>query len=174
MAHPDLEYALGDNISSDIATCGPTELRDLRTRLENVENQMSYVRRVAQSRVDLARSELSQRTAGRTSSELSDVIRRLPDVLSESAAPSGTSRFADPEIDPDPVYSVDLDSIVPPMMMLEIGQLSRGELREVIVRLESVEARTSVQRRIVQERLDRIHDRIAKVAIGGAGSSTHS
>jgi len=174
MAHSDLEYALGDDISVDIARREGSELRELRACLVNVENQMSYVRRVAQSRIDLARSELAQRTAGRSSSELSDVIRRLPDVLSENVVPSGVSRFADPEIDPDPVYSLDLDSIVPPMKMLDIGQLSRRELRDIIVRLESVEARTSVQRRIVQERLDAIHDRIAQVAIGGSGSSALS
>lgn len=171
MAHPDLEYALGDKVSEDTATCDGSALRDLRSRLENVENQMSYVRRIAQSRLDLARSELSQRSAGRASSELSDVIRRLPDVLSENAAPSGLSRFAEPEIDPDPAYSVDLDSIVPPMKMLDIGQLSRRDLRDIIVRLESVEARTSVQRRIVQERLDAVHERVAQIAISNAESS---
>ena len=172
MTHPDLAYALGDDVSADVETYEGDELRELRARLENVENQMSYVRRVAQTRIDLARSEMAQRTAGRNSSELSDVIRRLPDVLAENAVASGMPRFADPEIDPDPVYSLDLDSVVPPMKMLEIGQLSRRELRDIIVRLESVEARTSVQRRIVQERLDSIHDRIAQAVIGGAGSST--
>jgi hypothetical protein len=171
MAHADLEYALGDKIVEDVDECGPAALRELRAKLEHVENQMSYVRRVAQSRIDLARSELDQRTAGRQRSELSDVVRRLPNVLSQNLSPSATPRFADPEIDPDPAYTVDLDSIVSPMRMLDIGQLTRTELREVIVRLESVEARTSVQRRIVQQRVDDVHQRITQAAMQPAGAT---
>ena len=171
MVHPDLEYALGDKIVEDIERHGPAALRELRAKLERVENQMSYVRRVAQSRIDLARSELAERSAGRQRSELSDVIRRLPAVLSENVSPSAMPRFAEPEIDPDPAYSVDLDAIVPPMRMLDIGQLTSAELREVIVRLESVEARTSVQRHIVQERVDEVHHCIMNAAIAIADAA---
>ena len=161
MAHPDLEYALGDAVMDDITTTDGARLRDVKGLLENVENQLSYVRRIAQSRIDIARSELSQRTAGRQRSELADVIRRLPEVLSEQTPHTGLPRFAAPEIDPEPEYAVELDEIVPPTMILDIGVLTRSELREVIVRLESVEARTSVQRRIVQERIDQLHHAIA-------------
>jgi len=162
MAHPDLDYALGEEILLHIDVGGCTKadrrsLREVRSLLENVENQLSYVRRVAQSRIDLARSELTQRTAGRSRSDLADVIRRLPEVLSEKSVPRGLPRFANAEIEPDPVYMVDVDDVVPPVRMLEVGQLGRGDLREIIVRLEGVEARTSVQRSIVQQRLDDVH-----------------
>jgi len=166
MAHPDLDYALGDDIVLHIDIDGRTKadrksLREVRSLLENVENQLSYVRRVAQSRIDLARSELTQRTAGRSRSDLADVIRRLPEVLSEKSAPRGLARFADVEIEPDPAYMVDVDDVVPPVRMLEVGQLGRCDLREIIVRLEGVEARTSVQRSIVQQRLDDVHRAVA-------------
>lgn len=161
MPHVDLDYALGDSVSDDITTGDGDTRRAIRSRLESVENQLSYVRRVAQSRLDLARSELGQRTSGRARSDLADVIRRLPDVLAENVAPSGLSRHADTDLDPDPAFTAELDELVSPMQMLDVGQLSRRELRHIVVQLETFEAHLSVQRRIVQERITEVNDAIA-------------
>lgn len=162
MPHPDLDRALDDQLVDEIAAADADELRDLRAVLDDVENQLSYVRRIAQGRLDIARSELAERRAGRSRSELSDVIRRLPDVFAGDEPASGIARHAPVGVDPDPAYCADLDAIVSPMRMLDVGSLSRRDLRAIIVALETYEAHVSVQRRIVQDRLSLVHRAIAQ------------
>lgn len=162
MPHPELEYAMSPDAVADLDDVSRDELAERRHRLTAVEEQVSYLRRVAQSRVDVARSELDARAAGRQRSDLSDIIRRLPEVLSERGNSHGMPGVAAPDIDIDPEYSVDLDSVVSPVRLLEVGTFSRTELRELVVRLEAEEARISVQRRLVQQRLDQIEEEIAR------------
>lgn len=162
MPHPELEYAISPAPVAGLDDSSRDELVERRRRLVAVEDQVSYLRRVAQSRVDVARSELATRAAGRQSSDLSDIIRRLPEVLAERGHSSGALGVAAPDIDIDPEYARDLDSVVSPVRLLDIGTFSRTELRELVVRLEAEEARISVQRRLVQQRLDQIEEEIAR------------
>ncbi|MCP3937984.1 MAG: hypothetical protein GY708_21760 [Actinomycetia bacterium] len=162
MPHPELEYAISPAAIDDVDGAPADDLAERSKRLRCVEGQMSYLRRVAQSRIDVARSELSERAAGRQSSDLSDIIRRLPDVLAERGVSSSQAGVVAPDIEIDPGYAEDLDSVVSPVRMLEIGSISRTELRELVVRLEAEEARISVQRRLVQKRLDQIDEEIAR------------
>lgn len=162
MPHPDLEYALSGDLLDDVNDASSGDLRDRRAVLSRVEEQMSYLRRVAQSRLDVTRSELAQRTAGRRRSELSDIIRRLPDVLSEQGISHSAPGVVAPDIDVDPRYCDDLDAVVSPVRLLDVGTFNRTELRELVVRLEAIEARVSVQRRLVQERLDQVEEEIAR------------
>lgn len=161
MAHPDLERVLAVDLAA-VADMAMDELRECRTLMSQVEDQMSYVRRVAQSRTDMVRSELTERTAGRARSDLSDIIRRLPSVLAEAGHGAGATGVVAPDVEVDPRYGDDLDAVVAPVRLLEVGTFSRTELRELIVRLEAIEARISVQRRLVQERADRVDDEIAR------------
>ena len=157
MAPADLDYALGNDVLRHIAEADKRALGEIRLLLENVENQLSYVRRIAQGRIDIAKSELAVRSAGQSRSDLSDVIRRLPDVLCDKKDQNGLARPIDIEIDPDPEYGIELDEVVPPMRMLDIGRLDRGDLREMVACLESIESLISGHRRIVHERLDTVH-----------------
>ncbi len=162
MPHPELEYAVSPAAIADVDGASADDLAKRSRRLRRVEEQVSYLRRVAQSRCDVARSELAERAAGRQSSDLSDIIRRLPDVLAERGVSESQPGVVAPDIEIDPGYADDLDSVVSPVRMLEIGSIRRTELRELVVRLEAEEARISVQRRLIQERLDQIDEEIAR------------
>jgi len=161
MPHPDLDHALSNELA-DVSAVSIDQLRQWRPLLTSVEEQMSYVRRIAQSRSDLVRSELTERAAGKSRSDLTDIIRRLPEVLAEHGSADGEAGVAAPDIDVDPEYSVDLDAVVAPIRLLEVGSFSRGELRELVMKLEAIEARISVQRRLVQARADSVEEEIAR------------
>ena len=51
------------------------ELRSLRNRLQVEDDEVSYVRRVAQARVDLVRAEQHRRDRGEVSDDLSSELR---------------------------------------------------------------------------------------------------
>ena len=161
MSHPDLERALALNVR-DVGELSMDELCEHRALVGRVEEQMSYLRRVSQSRTDMVRSELTERAAGSARSDLSDIIRRLPSVLAEGGHSSGATGVVAPDIDVDPAYATDLDAVIPPVRLLDVGSFSRTELRELAVRLEAIEARISVQRRLVQERADAVDEEIAR------------
>lgn len=161
MSHPDLDRALSAELAN-AASAAPEVLREWRHLLSTVEEQMSYVRRVAQSRTDMVRSELTERTAGHARSDLSDIIRRLPQLLSESVTSGGDAGVSAPDIEVDPRFCDDLDAVVSPVRLLNIGTFSRTELRELVVRLEAIEARISVQRRLVQDRMDAVEAEIMR------------
>lgn len=161
MSHPDLERALALNVGV-VPDLSMSELREHRSLVGRVEEQMSYLRRVAQSRTDMVRSELTERASGRARSDLSDIIRRLPSVLAEGGGTSGATGVVAPDVDVDPAYAEDLDAVIAPVRLLDVGSFTRTELRELAVRLEAIEARISVQRRLVQERADAVDEEIAR------------
>jgi hypothetical protein len=51
------------------------ELRALRSRMQMEDDEVSYVRRVAQARVDLVRAELHRRDRGESTDDLSSELR---------------------------------------------------------------------------------------------------
>ena len=51
------------------------ELRALRNRLQMEDDEVSYVRRVAQARVDLVRAEMHRRTRGESTDDLPSELR---------------------------------------------------------------------------------------------------
>ena len=51
------------------------ELREMRNKLQNEDDEVSYVRRVAQARVDLVRAEQHRRDRGEVSEDLPSELR---------------------------------------------------------------------------------------------------
>ena len=52
-------------------------LRSLRTELQQLDDAISYVRRLAQARLDLARAEMKRRSGGGDTAGLSDELRNI-------------------------------------------------------------------------------------------------
>ncbi|MCB0969449.1 MAG: hypothetical protein KDB37_21645, partial [Ilumatobacter sp.] len=63
------------------------ELRSLRNRLQAEDDVVSYVRRVAQARVDLVRAEQHRRERGERSEDLSSELRVVLSSHLTSGAP---------------------------------------------------------------------------------------
>ena len=59
------------------------QVRAMRAECQGLENALSYVRRVAQGRLDIVGAELARRRAGGDPTDLSELIGRLPDILAD-------------------------------------------------------------------------------------------
>jgi hypothetical protein len=72
----------------DLASLSDSELKDLITRLEAEENEISYKRRLLHGKLDILRAELVARLQRKGEGELGQVdLDRLTEILAGKAAP---------------------------------------------------------------------------------------
>jgi len=89
-----IDRVLGPEYLSGIDTRPLDEVRAMDHECNEIETELSYVRRLAQARIDIIQAEVDRRADG---GSLGDLIAALPGILSDSAPrpePS-SSRFAD-------------------------------------------------------------------------------
>lgn len=128
------------------------ELRNLRNQLQSEDDEVSYVRRVAQARVDLVRAEHHRRDRGETSEDLPTELRV---VLSSHLTSGANPRPPRPvENLGDNPLSNELDSICSDHGFGRIEELSLSELTELERQLTAFERRVSDDRRDRYDRLD--------------------
>jgi hypothetical protein len=126
------------------------ELRGLRNQLQAEDDVVSYVRRVAQARVDLVRAEQHRRERGERAEDLSSELR----VVLSSHLTSGAPRPPRPvENLSDNALSDDLDRTCAEHGFSRIEELSLAELGDLERELNAFERRVSDDRR---ERFDRL------------------
>ena len=126
------------------------ELRSLRNKLQAEDDVVSYVRRVAQARVDLVRAEQHRRERGERSEDLSSELR----VVLSSHLTSGAPRPPRPVEDlGDNELSNELDRICAEHGFSRLDDLNPDELVAPERELTAYERRVSDDRR---ERFDRL------------------
>ena len=127
------------------------ELRAMRNRLQDEDDAVSYVRRVAQARLDLVRAARAQRAGADHSEDLSSELRA---VLS-SQLTSGVPRPPRPvENLADNAMSAELDQVCADHGFGRLEHLSVDEIQQLEVALNDFERRVSDDRRARFERLD--------------------
>lgn len=126
------------------------ELRALRNQLQAEDDVVSYVRRVAQARVDLVRAEQHRRERGERSEDLSSELR----VVLSSHLTSGAPRPPRPVEDlGDNDLSNELDRICAEHGFSRLEDLTLEEMNKLEAELTAYERRVSDDRR---ERFDRL------------------
>jgi hypothetical protein len=133
------------------------ELRTIRTRLQREDDVVSYVRRVAQARLDLVRAETRRRENGDGGIDVSSELRL---ILSHQLT-GGQPRPPRPidEVS-DNALSDELDSICTRFGFSRLEQLEVDELAALAANLHEFEQRTSRDRR---ERFDRLDELSAEL-----------
>ena len=72
----------------DLASLSDSELKDLITRIETEENEISYKRRLLHGKLDILRAELVARLQRKGEGELGQVdLDRLTEILAGKTAP---------------------------------------------------------------------------------------
>jgi hypothetical protein len=139
------------------------EVRAMRGECQEIETGLSMLRRVVQGRLDIVGLELSQRSEG-GSGELTDIIARLPAVLSDRTRTEGPGRLptllAPAEVDPE--LQARLDELAPPGRLAGPDSLSDDELRAMAGTLEEFEHEVSARRRELFERIDALQAEITR------------
>jgi len=140
-------------------------LRARRHELQRLDDAVSYVRRVAQARGDLARAELARRDAP-DAPQRGDDDAELRDVLADRLL-AGDSRPPRPVEDhSDDPLAVELDTLCAEHGFGRLDELARGEIEQLVAALDEFEQGVSTRRQAIFTELDgltetlveRLHD----------------
>lgn len=144
------EPTMADRREADPSELTLDELRQLRALLQREDDVVSYVRRVAQARLDLVRAELSRRERGEHGVDIPSELRI---VLSQQLT-GGPARPPRPteELGDDPL-SDELDRICAEFGFSRLAELDEDDARQLAAALTEYERRVSADRR---ERFDRL------------------
>lgn len=144
----------------DLSTLSMVELRAFRDAFQEVENGLSYARRVVQGRLDTVMAELDRRAGGNTSEV--DLIRILPEVLAANVRGPGLPR---PTCDIDPPewaddLLIELDEALTPRQLADIDTFGEGELTVAAERIAAFEREISEACTRLHKRIDRLQEEL--------------
>jgi hypothetical protein len=137
------------------------ELRRRHAECLELETEVSYVRRVAQARLDILEAEVDRRAAG---GSIGDLIAALPEILSDEGprAPAGRSRLPR-QLAPsmDIPWRRGLERLITDGTLADLPSLDDDDLRATITQLGELERQASAQRRALHGVIDRLEADLA-------------
>lgn len=142
------------------------ELRAERTRLQAQEDAVSFVRRVAQGRLDLARDERTRRAENRPSV---DVTTDLAALFGQEHGGGSSRPPRDTAVPLDHPLVGQLDALCDEVGFGALGALDVDSLDRAIDRLGEFERECSNERRSLFERIDVLTaELVSRYKSGGA------
>lgn len=143
-------------MNGDPSTLGIDELRARREELQTLDDAVSYVRRVAQARSDLARSELARRDRD----DATNITDELRDVLSDRLL-GGPGRPPRPVEDfSEDAHAVALDQLCAEHGFGRLDELEADGVAALIAALDAFEHDISAERQQVFTELDALTDEL--------------
>jgi hypothetical protein len=134
----------------DPTTLALDELRELRTKLQHDDDVVSYVRRLAQGKLDLVRAQLRRLAA----SESGPITEELPVILAHNIS-GGQARPPRPAADfSDHPLATELDDLDDRMGGGHIDAMDAAALTEYADALETFEHARSHERKDLFVRID--------------------
>jgi hypothetical protein len=132
------------------------DVRAMHEECLEVETEVSYVRRLAQGRMDIVQAELDRRAAGGT---IGDLIAALPQILADDGPRSdpATSRLPR-HLAPAPAieWKRGLEHLITDATLVNLPTLSEDELQSTLGQLRELESETSTRRRALHDVIDQI------------------
>lgn len=156
--HIDLDELITTPAPEDLSGCSLEQLRAIRDHYQDVENGVSYARRLVQGRLDTVAVELERRRDGGSG----DLMQRLPDALAAHSRGPGLPRPM-PDLEP-PAWADDLlaaaDAALPPAALARLADLDDAELDAAAGTLGDVERELSAARHELHRSIDRVQDEL--------------
>lgn len=156
--HIDLDELITTPAPADLTGCSLAELRSVRDHYQDVENGLSYARRIVQGRLDTVAVELERRRDGAAA----DLLERLPDALAAHSRGPGLPRPM-PDLEP-PAWADELlaeaDEALPPTALARLAELPDSELDTAAGSLGDLERELSAARSELHRIIDRVQDEL--------------
>ncbi len=147
-----IDQIVDEDFVADLGSLSLDVLRERRRLCDQVENELSYYRRMLHGRMDLLLFELRRRRGEETRS----LIEALPEILSDSGSgyePSGRPiKVVIPDL-PDQRRRR-IDEVLEADFLTRIALVEESELLEIQLALVETEADISAQRHTVQEKFN--------------------
>jgi hypothetical protein len=121
-----------------------------------VETEVSYVRRLAQARIDIVEAELDRRARG---GSIGDLVAALPRILADDSPRTAPSSSRLPRyLAPAPVipWRRGLERLITDATLVNLPTLSEEELRSTLELLRELENEVSGKRRALHQVIDAI------------------
>jgi hypothetical protein len=160
----DLGALLDPGYLGDLPSRDMDEVRSMRAECQEVETGLSLLRRVVQGRLDIVGLELQRRADGGDPEDLTDLIARLPEVLSDRTRAPGVGRL--PQImtpgEMPPDLEAELERIVGTGHLADLPSVDDATLRTMADELAAFEQRVSGHRRDLFEQIDALQAEITR------------
>jgi len=159
-----LERVLDPAFVENLTELETAEVRSRRAEGSEVEVGLSYVRRLAQGRLDILVAELQRRAMGDPNHRLDDLVAQLGEILTgDRSTANGNGRFpalmapaADDEL------AAELEAVLSDATMGDLPALSDEQAITLGERLRDFESRISEQRREVHSQLGLLEKEIVR------------
>ena len=146
---------------SDLAQRDVEEIRAMHEECLTVETEVSFVRRLAQARIDIVEAELDRRARG---GSMGDLLAALPDILADDSratpAESRLPRHLSPATNIQ--FRRGLEHLISDTTLVNLPTLSEEELRATLGQLRELEQEVSTQRRALHQVIDKIEAEISE------------
>ncbi len=143
------------------------DLRAMKAECNEVENALSYRRRLAQARIEILEAEHDRREKG---GSVEDLVKNLPKILSSE---SGRSSITDTRVPPPDSPGLELhwpdgrEQLIADTTLANLPVLSAAELESTLERLREFERELSDLRRQMHEVIDAVEREIAARQVAG-------
>ncbi len=144
-----LDQVLEPDFVDDLDRLDLDEVRERRQLAHEVENELSYYRRLLHGRLDLLAFEQRRRNG----TESRSLIEALPSILAdEPPARDGQPRYVDTDLPSLPeVGRREIDALMEDDVLLKLDQIDDTGLAESMAAIETFVADLSEQRKQVQK-----------------------
>ncbi|MDQ4144351.1 MAG: aerial mycelium formation protein [Actinomycetota bacterium] len=145
---------------SDLESLSTAEVRSRRDECRELENELSYARRLLQGKIDILVDELNRRSEG-GDSDVQDLVRRLPEILADDRAPVSQNRLVQVEL---PANAGKHRRYVERLAttLANIEALSHSELSALVEELTAAERKVSADRREAQRTIDSLNAELVR------------
>lgn len=163
---PELDVVTDPSFLDDLPGKPMDDLRAIRTRLQSLENSLSYVRRLIQGRFDIIGGELQRRREGGDAGDSGDLIGRLPDILAEARSSEPGSVRPPHSLEPDADLTLELEKMLEEVVAVDalsnVVDLAPDELENGLTGLRELEDRVSNHRRKLHELIDAVQAEVTR------------
>jgi len=149
------------------------DLRSLRDECRDVENEISFERRLCHGRIDILRAEMERRSGHQDQ----DLLSRLPEILGsaelrseDTPLPSRAPNLSIPR-NAD-IHRRRVEEIAGEQTMTRLNQLQGDEIKEIMANLADHERNLSARRRKLHEVMDIIQAEIVRRYTSGEADPT--
>jgi len=160
----ELEAILDDEYLGDIAQQPLDQIRSMRAECQEVETQLSYLRRLVQGRHDIVGTELERRRQGGDPTDLSGLVGRLPEILADRIRAPGPGRLPETLVPREPSGRLAdrWNSIVSAGHLTRIDECDEEQLGAISEQLVALEKEVSDLRRALFRRIDTLQAELTR------------
>jgi hypothetical protein len=159
----DIERVTADDYLGDVTALSMDELRSKRAECQAIEVGLSYLRRLAQGRLDIVAAEQVRRSTGGEPLASDELVAGLSDILGEHILAPGNGRL--PQLMSPDLEDLDtnrIDEIAGPGRLSHLGEIPDDGLAELVEGLSSYEAEVSATRHVLHGRIDALQAEITR------------